>query len=148
MKRITAILLVILLSFILPSCASLVIEDTNGPDDYSLQTITDEQIIFGMNTSKMMSFTSTVNNNTTAKCRSLSGVQTLCSYNINGDLTVNVTSEVNSGNARLVLIINEKIINDFNINGSSTYTLTQVSGLAEIKIAGESANYNVTVVVE
>ena len=43
MKRIFALLLTLALALSLTACGSVKIEDTNGPDNFALNTITDHQ---------------------------------------------------------------------------------------------------------
>ena len=58
--------------------------------------------------------------------------------------TIRVTQfTVTDGNARLVVVADGKIVHDFDLNsGEQTYTLTNFSENAALKIAGESATFD------
>ena len=67
MKRIFALLLTLALALSLTACGSVKIEDTNGPDNFALNTITDQNILnldlpsggYGTKTSGLLSKTVT-----------------------------------------------------------------------------------------
>ena len=72
MKKITLILFLFLILF-LTGCGLGHIEDINGEDDYSLATLSEENLIKGTNSySSFGSFTSTINNKFTQKVKKMS----------------------------------------------------------------------------
>ena len=121
------------------------IEDTNGADNYSLQTITDSNIInrdvgaMGLNIHK-----SAVSGVTTYSSEKFTGVEEIYGNNIWGnrfEITVN-HARVDSGNFRIVLLEDEHIVHEFRLNElTQTYVLENPSGYISLRIAGESADF-------
>lgn len=122
------------------------IEDTNGKDDFTLQEITDENIIsldtgaVGGPNEEIDSITNTV----TYSSGKYTGVSEIFGKNIVAnrfEITVNHTA-VSKGNFRLVLLCNDKIVHDFTLNElTQTFVLEDVSGYVSLRIAGESADF-------
>ena len=121
------------------------IEDTNGADNYSLQTITDSNIInrdvgaMGLNIHK-----SAVSGVTTYSSKKFTGVEEIYGNNIWGnrfEITVN-HARVDSGNFRIVLLEDDRIVHEFRLNElTQTYVLENPSGYISLRIAGESADF-------
>lgn len=146
MKRFICFTLLALTLLSLASCTASTYEDTNGEDDFSLQTITDEDIIKGINTSQF--FTSTLNSNdkTTCKAKTMSGVVELFEGKLeNESFEIVVSSEITKGNARLVFVFNNEIVHDFDLNGEGqSFVMENATGNFSLRIAGESTGYSVT----
>lgn len=122
------------------------IEDTNGAENFALQTITDENIInkdIGAIGGPNMS-TDNISNTTTYSSKKFTGVAEIYGVDITTtsmDITVNHAS-VTEGNFKLVLLVDDKIVHEFKLNElSQTYTLEKPSGYVSLVIAGESANF-------
>lgn len=121
------------------------IEDTNGADNYSLQTITDNNII-NMDTGalNLKESTDSITNTTTYSSDKFTGVSEIYGENIWGnrfDITVN-HARVDSGNFKIVLLEENKIVHEFKLNElTQTYTLENPSGYISLRIAGESADF-------
>ena len=121
------------------------IEDTNGADNYSLQTITDSNIInrdvgaMGLNIHK-----SAVSGVTAYSSKKFTGVEEIYGNNIWGnrfEITVN-HARVDSGNFRIVLLEDDRIVHEFRLNElTQTYVLENPSGYISLRIAGESADF-------
>ena len=119
------------------------IEDTNGADNFELQTITDENIcnldMGSLNVNVSESF-----NTTTYKSGCFSGVYEVFSENIitnRYEITVN-HARVDSGNFKMVLCVNDEIVHTFALNElTQTYVLENVNGNVSLRIAGESADF-------
>ena len=138
------VLLVGLVAILPTSNTQVDIKDKNGPDDYSLCKLKDEDIIDGIDGdivethqegSKKYVFHGTL----------FSGAETVYAFNTpNTTCTIRVTQlSVTSGNARLVVVADGKIVHDFDLNsGEQTYLLTNYSENAALKIAGESAMFD------
>ena len=139
MKVISAALLCVMLSLTLCSCASH-IEDTNGEGDYSLCTLTDEDIIDGTTTLLQGSASNKRNDRGEMSAEKFTGVETVDSINVRDAAEkVTFTAAVESGNFRAVIIKDGEIYADLKIDGTKdSITLTE-SGKYELKIAGESA---------
>lgn len=118
-------------------------EDTNGDDNFALQTITDEDILKGKIEADGLS--GNVNSSTGEEnylSNSFSGVCTLFSQESNGE-DVEFTVEyitVEKGNFKMAVVVNEKIIHEFNLGESNqSYTVENARGQVSLIVAGESA---------
>lgn len=121
------------------------IEDTNGTENFALQTITDENIIkrdigaTGLNTS-----TDAITNTKTYSSEKFTGVEEIYGTNIWSnrlEITIN-HARVDSGNFKIVLLEDEKIIHEFALNElSQSYVLDNPNGYISLRIAGESADF-------
>lgn len=142
-KRFFSLLVLITLSFILTGCMKQ-IEDTNGEDDFTIQTYTDDDITSGKSISmKVGSLTNTVNNTTTIKIKKFSGLEKLDTIKADNDtIEFNVESTVSSGNFRMVIIKEKEIIQDVIINTTDKITLTGCTGRYDLVMIGESAKIN------
>ena len=136
------ILLCMIIALSLSACGNH-IEDTNGDDNFSLETITDSDIESGKTNTVVYSESKmTVGNKTTYKAKKLSGIKKLEDINVNKSFTITSDMTVSAGNCRLVLLKNSQILQDLNINGSEK--LTFESGRYSLMIAGESATVSLT----
>lgn len=124
------------------------IEDTNGADNYSLQTITDEDIVkremasMGAGTK-----TDSLTNTETHFSNKFSGVTAIYTDNIifsSGEITFTVNhAEVTKGNFKIVLVVDDEIVHEFKLNElTQSFTLEDVKGEIALVIAGESAAYS------
>ena len=145
MKRIFALLLTLALALSLTACGSVKIEDTNGPDNLALNTITDQNILnldlpsggYGTKTSGLLSKT------VTHSGKDFSGVvEVLWTDMIAGDFLLDLMDyTVTGGNFRMVVVNEDRIIAD--IEPGTTQTLLEgVKGRVALRIAGESAAYS------
>lgn len=121
------------------------IEDTNGADNFALQTITDDNIIkrdFGA--MGLKTTTDAVSNTTTYSSNKFTGVEEIYGMNIWGnrfEITVN-HARVDSGNFKIVLLEDDKIVHEFSLNElTQTYVLENPNGYISLRIAGESADF-------
>lgn len=142
MKIIVSILLIVL-SIMFCSCTATVLKDTNGEDDYSLQTITDKDIIDGTNTTQFMAVSKTKDGERICSARKFSGVLPVYDAEINANkFSITLSSRITVGNAKLVLVYNDEIVHEFDVNSTDqTADLEDVHGIVQLKIAGESADY-------
>jgi len=121
------------------------IEDTNGADNYTLQTITDENIcnrdIGALN---VKTKTGILNDVVTYKSDCFTGVYEVFTENIvtnRYEITVNHAS-VNAGNFKMVLCIDDEIVHVFELNElTQTFLMEDVAGTVSLRIAGESADF-------
>ena len=121
------------------------IEDTNGADNYSLQTITDENICkLDMSALNIVEDDNIVGEAVTYKSEKFSGVYEVFTENIvtnRYEITVN-HAKVNAGNFKMVLCVDDKIVHTFKLNElSQTFVLENVKGSVSLRIAGESADF-------
>lgn len=121
------------------------IDDTNGAENFELQTITDSNIInMDIGALNLKESTDNITNTTTYSSNKFTGVAEIYGTNLIGnrfDITVN-HARVDSGNFKIVLLEDDKIVHEFNLNElSQTFTLENPSGYISLRIAGESADF-------
>lgn len=138
-------IIVLLSFFILFTLSGCHIEDTNGEDDFSLVELTDEDFFKASSSSKTMSIRTQINNKGKMKVKKFSGVELLDSiYVKNKKLTIKLSSEVKSGNFKIVVIKDDEIIKVLNINeANQEFVIENANGLYLLKVAGESANFSI-----
>ena len=122
------------------------IEDTNGPDNYSLTTITDENIIkrdvgaLGLNKKKglltgdAIEFTS----------KKFTGVEEIFYTNYLGksDFYIDLYNfEVHEGNFKMAIVLNDEIVAELEPDMIVSYELRDIEGTIALRIAGESASF-------
>lgn len=120
------------------------IEDTNGINNYSLNTITDRNII-KLNSGPLYE---TENGNTINDSKlsltKFSGVMEIHGKDYkNESLQVDLKNiKIAEGNLQAVLLVDNKIIHKFNSNESNqSFKLDNISGYVALRIAGESAKF-------
>lgn len=149
-KKLIAILLTLGCVFALTACG-LEIPDENGPEDYSLATITEENLIqmdlgaSAYSTSPGSDEDDYMYKLTKVKGKEFSGVVELWGTNLLGksDQTVDLsTIQVDSGNFQLVATLDDEIVHVFdNEEMSQTYELRDANGYFAIRMAGETADF-------
>ena len=140
-----AILTLICCTLGFSGCGLEHIEDTNGADNFALQTITDENIRnLDMGSINVVETTDNVSNTATYKSNKFTGVYEVYSENIitnRYEITVN-HARVDAGNFKMVLCVDDEIVHTFTLNElSQTFILEDVSGTVSLRIAGESAEF-------
>ena len=143
MKKIN-ILASLLILCTLTSC-SLHIKDTNGKDNYSLNTITDENILSPSGVMKVAAVQTSVNGSEVYKAKKYSGVEKIATYN-NG-FTLYINNVVKSGNFRICLVCEDVIVKDFAINSSDSFAALDTKTY-DLYIAGESARFEMSYFTE
>lgn len=122
------------------------IEDTNGPDDFTLQTITDENIVSrdmgALNVGKKKGLLT--GDTVTYHSDCFTGVYEVYGENIitnRYEITVN-HARVDAGNFKMVLLVDDEIVHTFTLNElTQTFVLEDVRGFVSLRIAGESADF-------
>lgn len=122
------------------------IEDTNGPGDYTLQTITRDNILkqdvgaLGVSKSTGILTGDTV----TYHSDCFTGVYEIYGESIvtnRYEITVN-HARVDAGNFMIVLCVDDEIVHEFTLNElTQTFVLEDVRGYVSLRIAGESADF-------
>ena len=144
MKKILFLTVALLLIAICITCVGCVsqIEDTNGESDTSLCSITDQDIVKGNSAVSVGSVSNKRNDRGTLSVNKFSGVQTVDTINVRDVAeSVTCTATVESGNFRVVIVRDGKIYADMKTDGApNTITLTE-PGKYDLKIAGESAKF-------
>ena len=146
MKMFLCLMMIVLAVFGAAGCGSVAIEDTNGADDFSLTTITDENII--KQDIGCSAYSSPAEEDAGIgkyKGNDFSGVAELYTINLIGksDLTINVsTIQVDEGNFRLMVLQDDEIIYEFDLEEmDQTFALRDTNGTVSVKMAGESADF-------
>ena len=122
------------------------IEDTNGPDDFSLAVITDEEIIDRISDSVGFGWTKNpVNGTVKFHSRNFSGIQEILRQDIlfSTGVTLDVIDlEVNAGNFRMAVFHEDEIIMDITPETEFPLDLGALEGSVRLVIAGESADFS------
>ena len=149
-KKFFALLLALVLMLGFSACG-VEIADTNGPDDYSLAIITEENIInqdLGASAYSMSPGSEDENYMTELtkfKGKEFSGVAQLYMTNYIGksDVIVDVSNlTVNCGNFALFVLLDGEIVHEFKAGElMETFELRDIKGTFEIVMAGETADF-------
>ena len=124
------------------------VEDTNGAENYRLQTITDSNIILrDIGAKGLKTTTNNITDTTEYKADKFTGVEEIYGVNIKGNrIDITMTNlQVDSGNFKAVVLHNDEIVHEFKLNEMmETFTLKNPDGYVAIRIAGESADFYLT----
>lgn len=148
MKRITIILLTLLLLLALAGCGTQY-EDTNGVNDFSLQTITDQNIIHLETGASGLSYTETnlgdVISSAEYSAKNFNGVEQiyLTNFLLPSDIEIFIGHmNVKKGNFKLAVVNNDEIIHEFPLDAfGDTFRFEDLTGSFSIHVAGESAAF-------
>ncbi len=126
------------------------IEDTNGPGDFSLQTITDDNIL-----NQDMGMTGGINirkddigDGITFSSDGFTGVYEVMYNNFfaNSDVNICLTLlTVTEGNFKAVVVYNDEIIEELPFNAENPFIdlwLHDINGTVSLRLAGESAAFS------
>lgn len=141
MKKFLLIALMLLICFSLFGCAQ--IEDANGEENFTVETITDEKLCSSSTSSSAIgSVTVTKNGKTSFSVKKLSGVYDFADFRGTGNaVTLEFSSEIEKGNLRMVIVHDGKIYADLPINCKDSFKIENAEGRYEIKFAAESAAF-------
>lgn len=124
------------------------IEDTNGADDFSLQEITDQQIIdmsIGCVGGPKISRDILSGDAVTFSSDKFTGVYEVLYDNFIGksDFEVDLAAfVVDGGNFKMVVVHNDKIVATLEPDIFVNYRLEDVTGTVSLRIVGESASFS------
>ena len=144
MRKLFIIIVFVVFVIFLSSCTYGQIEDTNGADDYSLQSISDSRLVkSGVSYSAIGMKEIGGEKERSISISKFSGVYELSYINVkNHKLTINMESNISEGNFRIVLVGDGEIISDFRINDTDKLVIENLSGKYSLRIAGESAKFS------
>lgn len=148
MKRYISIILTVCLVLTLSGCGTQY-EDTNGIDDFSLQTITEQNIINMDIGASGLSYTKEslgdVLHSSEYSSRNFNGVEQiyLTNFLLPSDISVYIGHmNVKQGNFTLVVLNNDEIIHEFALDTfGETFRFEDITGSFSIRVAGESAAF-------
>lgn len=124
------------------------IEDTNGPEDYTLQQITDQQIIdmsIGSIGGPKISRHALTGDTVEFSAEKFTGVYEILYDNfvIKSDFVVDLSAyNISGGNFKLVVVHNDEIVATLEPDLFVEYCLEDVTGTVSLRIAGESAAFS------
>lgn len=146
MKKLLSFLLMILLCLTLAGCEEY--EDTNGADDFTLQTITDENIIkMDIGSSGLTYKETNVGGLKTSEysSKNFNGVDEIyvTSYILESDVEIYIGHmSVEKGNFKLAVILDDEIIKEIPLDAfSESYYFEDIKGDFSVRVAGESAAF-------
>jgi hypothetical protein len=143
MNKKIAILFISLLLCAVFLCSCVHIADTNGEEDYSLGTLTEDDIINSNDFQAMGSLKEGIQGGVTRyTAKRLSGVYTVGNvYSKNSScLTIRSTVTLESGNVRICLVQNGEIVCDIPVGENMETKIENPSGKYQLRVAGESAS--------
>ena len=124
------------------------IEDANGPDNYTLVTITDENIIKqDLGSLNIKRSSGILHDGITFSSGKFSGVYEVFTTNFlfNSDFTMDLTNFcVNGGNFKMALVNEGKIVATVEPDMFASVELHDLNGSFSLVIAGESADFEFT----
>lgn len=149
MKKRWILLLALVLCLGLAGCGT-VYEDTNGEDVYTLETITDEEIIGLKTGSSGLNYTEEslgdLAFSSEYSAKNFNGVEQIYLTNLIGPSDVSIyigNLNVKSGNFKLVAINNDEIIKEFDLDTfNEEFFFEDIKGSFAIHVAGESAAFS------
>ena len=146
MKKVLSMVIILGLCISMFGCSAEKYEDTNGADDYTLQTISDENIINMDVGSSGMSYSETklgAITSTKYSSKNFNGVYEIDATNfiLPSDIGVYVGHlNIESGNFKIVIVNNDEIIFEIPLDSfGDTYYFDDLKGHFAIRAAGESA---------
>jgi hypothetical protein len=148
MKKLCLLILALCVTLTLVGCGTQY-EDTNGAENFHLQTLTDENIIRLDTGASGLSYSETSLGGLTSSeysSNNFNGVEQLYLTNflLPSDAEIYVGHlNVKSGNFRLVVINNDKIIFEVPLDAfGETYRFEDLSGSFSVHVAGERAAFS------
>lgn len=122
------------------------IEDTNGAENFALQTITDEEIAkIEMGSLNVTTSTNDITNMTKISSKKFTGVYEVLYINLLGesDFLLNITDlKVNGGNFKMVVVHDGKIVKTITEENYEETLFEDINGTVSLVIAGESADFS------
>ncbi len=122
------------------------IEDTNGAENFELQTITDEDIAkIEMGSSNVTTSTNDITNMTEISSKKFTGVHEVLYINLLGksDFMLDLYDlKVNGGNFKMAVVHDGKIVKTITEENYEETLIEDINGTVSLVIAGESADFS------
>ena len=148
MKKLLSLLFVAVLCLSLTACGETY-EDTNGADDFTLQTITDENIIKMDTGASGLSYEETnvgLLKSSEYSAKNFNGVEQIYFTSFIGKSDVEVYighMNVEKGNFKLAVVLDDEIIKEIPLDAfSESYYFEDIKGDFSVRVAGESAAFD------
>ena len=148
MRKLLSLILICCLCFAFVGCGTKY-EDTNGEDNFELETITDENIINMDIGSSGLNYTETEVGallSSEYSSKNFNGVERIYLTNFIGKSDIRVYighMNVESGNFKLVVVNNEEIIHEFALDTfGEEFWFEDLTGEFAIHVVGESAEFD------
>lgn len=149
MKKFLNFILVSCMCFALVGCGTEY-EDTNGQDDFSLQTITDENIIHLETGASGLKYSEEnlgdIIHSSEYSSKKFNGVEQIYLMDFIGASDIHVYighMNVKSGNFKLVAVNNDKIIHEFDLDTfNEEIVFEDITGTFSVHVAGERAAFD------
>lgn len=148
MKRYLCIGLLLIVCLSMVACMQH-IEDTNGADDYSLTTITKEQLLGNASAISVLSVRTEVNDKIKYSVGKFTGVEQVEEVRVKDDadsITFAVNTTLEEGNMYVYVRHDGQIVGELAIGKDDALTIEKpVPGKYELCIAGESAKFKMVI---
>ncbi len=122
------------------------IEDTNGAENFELQTITDEDIAkIEMGSMNVTTSTNNITNMTEISSKKFTGVYEVLYADLIGksDFMLDLYDfKVNGGNFKMVVVYDGKIVKTMTEENYEETLIEDINGTVSLVIAGESADFS------
>ena len=141
MKK-SVFVLFIALALLLSSCSLKQIEDTNGEEDASLATLTDDDIINGSSSISYVSVQHRSDGKGSLSVDTFSGVKKVDTIKFDTDAVFNINVRLDKGNLAVVLIKNDEIVHRIPVNEETEISLEK-DVKYKLVVAGESAGFKI-----
>jgi len=141
MKK-SVFVLFIALALLLSSCSIKQIEDTNGEEDASLATLTDDDIINGSSSISYVSVQHRSDGKGSLSVDTFSGVKKVDTIKFDTDAVFNINVRLDKGNLAVVLIKNDEIVHRIPVNEETEISLEK-DVKYKLVVAGESAGFKI-----
>ena len=143
MKKVHKLIMILFICMFLTGCFGSHIEDFNGETDYSLSTLTQNDLIGGTKTSIIAgNLTTSTNKKFKQKVKKMSGVSLL--FELDSNDTYVIEFNVTSGNGLVGIICDDEIIEVVEANSKTTITVPSNKDYT-VKIAGESCEFEILI---
>lgn len=138
------VFLLIIMCFMLVGCSH--IEDTNGSDDYSIVTYSNDDILNKSSSYITVGYSESIKSlggKTIGKvnCNKFSGIKNIEKSRYDSKVNIDIKCNVTSGNFKVVVIYDDMIYKTILANTSQSFSMN-VDGYLTIKIVGESAKFS------
>lgn len=141
------ILISLTLCLTLTSCKH--INDRNGKDNFNLKYITDPQLLFNTDGVVKSPVKENVDKGIKYSAKKLSGVIELDSIKVNNEVIIfTISNKVESGNLKIAVTNGVEILKEINANETVSFKLINKGSNYYIKVAGESAKFEITYSME